>query len=587
MKNNLIWVMILVVLMVLTVIQVASDPPFPKNVVGKIFHNDMSGVENGIPVIINNTNLSQIFYTEVFAPPVPQLAGAYSLTLNGSIGDILTLTAYNDTHYGVSQGMLVAGSTEINATLNITRDSETNVSIVYPENHSLYNTSNRFNISVNISVLGRDGQNCNVTLIVTNETIVSFPSGTNYTNPLGSISVGVVETTHFEMYSNAVGTVNVTAIGECSTDGLNFEGLNTDVLENITIQDVDAPEINVIAPDNNSINKTSNNIVFLYNVSDASVVENCSLYINDIFNDSDTPIQKDTTLNFTKTMSNGNYTWNIICIDEYLNSKDTGIYFHNVSVFYPIITEINVIPMIVLNAGGIKTVECNLTVEEGNGAAEIDNVNATFYSYTVTDGSSDDNNTHYTNSSCDSTGTAGNFSNYTCSYSTMYYAINGTWYCNATAYDIDGLSTINQTNTTIDTLYALNTSADIINFGNLAAGVYSNDELLNITNFGNQPINISTFGYGGNDPIAGGGAAMLCDSGDNISVNNERYALQSAQSFFIKTPLTSINQDMGFTLQKQTDPAVEQDNTTYWQLYVSAQELGLCNGTIRFTATST
>ena len=50
--------------------------------------------------------------------------------------------------------------------------------------------------------------------------------------------------------------------------------------------DVTAPIIVIISPENNTINETSNNITFIYNVTDPSGIANCSLIINEIVSNS-------------------------------------------------------------------------------------------------------------------------------------------------------------------------------------------------------------------------------------------------------------------------------------------------------------
>lgn len=150
--------------------QVQSAPLNPINVKGYVFDNNSIGVSNGIPVIVLNTNTSNKFTTEVSAPPVAQLAGSYSLTILGSTGDMLIVRAYNDTHYGESNTTIQATTMYVNVTMNLTRAPELNVTIIKPQNNTAYNSSDIFNVTANISVLGADGQNCNVSINISDET---------------------------------------------------------------------------------------------------------------------------------------------------------------------------------------------------------------------------------------------------------------------------------------------------------------------------------------------------------------------------------------------------------------------------------
>jgi len=166
----------------------------------------------------------------------------------------------------------------------------------------------------------------------------------------------------------------------------------------------------------------------------------------------------------------------------------------------------------------------------------------------------------------------------------LYYASNGTWNCNATAFDLESHSSKNGTNTTIDALYAINTTSDTIDYGLVQAGSVSNEQSLGLTNIGNQPISVYVKGFGGNDSVAGDGWAMLCDTGNNITINQEKFGLQSLLDFSTKTPLTSMNQMMGLNISKQTSPLAQSTNQTYWQIFASPMPIANCLGTIRFTA---
>ena len=71
-----------IVIMVYLIIQFSyAAPPSPKNVQGIVYHIGGEGVEDGIPVEINNTVTGEIFSTVVNAPP-PR-PGEYSSSING------------------------------------------------------------------------------------------------------------------------------------------------------------------------------------------------------------------------------------------------------------------------------------------------------------------------------------------------------------------------------------------------------------------------------------------------------------------------------------------------------------------------
>lgn len=251
----------------------------------------------------------------------------------------------------------------------------------------------------------------------------------------------------------------------------------------------------------------------------------------------------------------------------------------NITNAFPVITSINVDQNILLNAGSTKTVWCNITTYDWNGFGDIISVNATLWdNSTVTMTSADNNNTHYTNSSCtyNTTG-AVYYANYSCAFTVWYYA-NATapsqdWVCNATIMDTWNFTDAEYNTTAIQKYYALNVTP-VIDYGNLAVGDYSDNVTANITNFGNMPINISV-----------NGTAMNCTIAGYIPVNYQHFSINATQLYANKQVLSASMQNVtNLTVFKRIN-AMEW-NTTYWQLYVPVSEnpAGRCNGTITFTA---
>lgn len=585
MSSKKIIKIVLYIALILLVSNIAfSNPPVPKNVAGRIFKGDGTGEENGVIVYVNNTNISQVFETEVYAPPIPQLKGSYSLVINGSTGDNINVWVYNSTHWGEENQTLSSSTTYANVIMNYSRPSETNISIIFPPNDTLVNSSEYFNLTVNISVVIANGIDCNVTLLVSNESIVTLAPGSNWTNNVGNIDIGESEEKIFELMGNKTGSVNISAVGICLSDGVNFEGLDWDKLSNITVEDNQPPVVKLINPENLTENKSTNEIEFSYNVTDSSTIDNCTLILNGLSDTTEFAINQGTTNTIIQNLTNGVYNWSVNCTDEDGFEGESGFFSLNISAYFPIITFLNPNQNITLTPASEKVFECNFTVEDGNGAADIVISNATFHSYSVATQGSLNNNTRYINDTCYNTASGGNLSNYTCKFSLQYYSSNGTWICNASVEDTQGLETKNISNHTIEPLYALNLSSTLIDYGNLASGQYSSDEVVDIVNFGNMPLNISLRGYGGDDPVLGDGYAMMCQNGENISVSNERYAYNFGTPYASKFTLSSSNVDFGLVIQKQTNPLVEVSNTSYWQLYLSPLQITECNGTIVFTA---
>lgn len=346
----------------------------------------------------------------------------------------------------------------------------------------------------------------------------------------------------------------------------------------------DAPNITIISPPNNTVNKSTSLISFYYNVSDKSEVSNCTIYINSTLNSTNVTITKDISSNFVTNLSNGNYSWKIGCIDEFGNARNSSLYNLNVSWYVPSILQVNPDYSITLNAGTTKKVNCNATVFYGNGANEIAEVNGTFFRTNITEENQEDNNTHYSNASCISTGALGNVSNYTCSFYVYYYAFNGTWNCSIHVFDDYGGEGNDSGISDINPLYALNLSDVTLDYGDVSPGTYSSDESIAITNYGNMPINVTVKGYGGDNPVSGNGYSFSCSSGANITIDNQRYSELSGRTFAQKKQLTSSEVHLNMTILKQMLPSVPVSNNTYWQIYVPPRpDLANCNGTIVFT----
>lgn len=238
-----------------------------------------------------------------------------------------------------------------------------------------------------------------------------------------------------------------------------------------------------------------------------------------------------------------------------------------------------------LTEGTFERVICNVTIRDYNGYNDVANVNATFYDYLNSNRTGpDDNNDHYHNDSCT---LLGNFDAITgvweCGFDVFYYANNGTWTCDVQVNDTYGYNVSGQGNGTINPLFAINVT-NIIDYGDMAVNDVSlTSEIVNITNFGNQYINISVYGYGGNDSILGNGLAFICDVG-NISVNNERFSIADVAWASMNSLSSSSTNVPGLTIPQQTDDLQAVVNQTYWRLFVPPNPFGICNGTVVFEA---
>jgi hypothetical protein len=314
-------IMILVILFSLIV---HAPLPEPRGIAGYVHTSaaNTTQVPAGTNFKVNNTNSGDFVKDVTGIGPFP---GRYSVVINGNDGNTVIISAWNSTSYGKRTITLAGDMDNINLSLFFIRPPELNVTIIYPNNNPLFNITTYFNITVNVTNIGgQNGSYCNVTLSVSNSTVLILATGETLLHQLGNITVGQTNTTKWLVSGNRTGSVNVTAAGICGPMGENFDEVSIARISNITIQDIFAPNITLLSPANNSLNDTTVTISFFYNISDASLILNCSLVLNNQINATNYAVARNTLLNFTLTLTNGQYNWSINCTDEALNIGASG-----------------------------------------------------------------------------------------------------------------------------------------------------------------------------------------------------------------------------------------------------------------------
>ncbi|MBN1156329.1 hypothetical protein JXA85_01840, partial [Candidatus Woesearchaeota archaeon] len=121
----------------------------------------------------------------------------------------------------------------------------------------------------------------------------------------------------------------------------NASNVNASATRTFT-RDISGPSINLESPVNNTLEETSNTVVFKYNISDAIKVDNCSLIINNRINVTNKTITKETSQNFTVILPDSDYNWSVNCTDTLGNSDASSLF--NLSVLIDIVN-----PTIFLN----------------------------------------------------------------------------------------------------------------------------------------------------------------------------------------------------------------------------------------------
>lgn len=256
---------------------------------------------------------------------------------------------------------------------------------------------------------------------------------------------------------------------------------------------------------------------------------------------------------------------------------------------------------IVLIANSTKELVCLGLIRDYNNESDFQLVEAEFFDVIgSTYGGADDNNEHYTNSSCqiinDTQGLFGSVDDEfialaNCTFDLEYYSNAGQWNCTMKVTDKTALTDTNSKSSTILDLLAVGLP-DSINYGLVNATYVSDEQLANVTNVGNTQLNLSLSGYA---QTPGDGYAMNCSRGSNpfINILYEKYNLSSStagalslsetENYYLN--LTAVETVRSFNLpQRQNDAFNEAVNSTYWRIYVPRGVAGTCEGNIVFGA---
>ena len=253
-----------------------------------------------------------------------------------------------------------------------------------------------------------------------------------------------------------------------------------------------------------------------------------------------------------------------------------------------------------LVSGSVRRVFCNGTVVDWNGKDDIVAVNATLYYNKNKSTSQNDMNEHYSNRSCALVRSYIYNETYTCGFNVWFFANNGTWYCNMSAWDnaTADFRHMQAFNSSIDLvkvnpLYGLEVPP-LINFGELALNAESNPhKVVNVTNTGNMKIDLNLWGYGGTkdyrvEPVENN-LSMKCTMG-NISIRNLRF--DTNQSVDPWTSMTNLSGQrfnpkvVNFNLAQRRSETTNSTNNTYWKIKIPQYTAkGQCNGTVVFVAT--
>jgi hypothetical protein len=252
------------------------------------------------------------------------------------------------------------------------------------------------------------------------------------------------------------------------------------------------------------------------------------------------------------------------------------------------VNEINLLP------ATTKKVTCTSIITEYEGDLGFQSANGILFDNVSSSiGAVNDNNTHYTNDSCDINIAYGDSYEIevNCSFQVLYYANADYWNCSINATDNLSTSGIGSDLTLVNALLALGVDS-IIDFGEFDLLKVTDEVEVNVTNYGNVQINLSLNGYGFKE---NDGNAMNCTLGaiKNISIEYEKFNLSKStqgtlthQEFIGNyTNLTSSPTTKEFNLDYRTNDDLNDANkTSYWRTYVPEGIAGNCLGNIIFGA---
>ncbi|MEM3374016.1 MAG: hypothetical protein QXE31_02225 [Candidatus Woesearchaeota archaeon] len=551
-------------------------PPEPRTVRGTIYTITLQQAQLGTDVFINDTNSSVYVYTKTYGPPF--MPGIYSAVLNSSPNDTIYVKAWNATRWGFRYGLMNLTGVVIDVVLNLTRNSEAKVIIINPKNHTEV-PSAIFNLTANITMLGNNGFNCFATISF-NTSVFSLYSDT-YTHYLGNINWNTSIQTIWYLTGINDGSSNFTVNASCDSDGLKFDNLDRFTVYNISRADNRSPEINIIYPQNNTRQNTF--LTIFYNVSDASIIKNCSLYINNILRNTTNNPERFVLNNFSIILNESSLFY-ITCTDNSpnFNTGTSGIFnisLNNVPFISNLILEnpINLIP------ATTKKIYCNGTITDLDGFLDIVKVNASFFQQGKQSQLINLSN-NYFNSSCSLFNGIGNNIGFSCSFDLIYYANNGTWFCNVSVIDLINATNTSQEQSIINSLLAIEVSPSLINYGDLQILQISPfDQIINITNYGNVPINISIYSYAETEED---NLSLKCET-SNISYEYHRFS-KTKDSLF--SNMAFLNNYLNPVITNLTIPKKEYnqiENSTkslFFKLQIPLTAKGKCNGRLVLSA---
>jgi hypothetical protein len=253
-----------------------------------------------------------------------------------------------------------------------------------------------------------------------------------------------------------------------------------------------------------------------------------------------------------------------------------------------------------------QNVMCHALIQDWNNITDVYLVNATLFHSTSSAGAADNNNTHYTNSSCaidtnthDKFGVSDDIWHglANCSFDVLYHAESGVWNCTVYVEDVTNRSNVETDEGAIDELLAIGMQ-NTIDYGVVNSTDVSGEQQVDVENVGNVELNLTLDGYA--QSIADG-YAMNCSKGvvgnQFIPIMYEKYnltnttsdglinSLSDFENYYENMTSTGAPSVRQFNLFKRNTTRALATEPVYFRIYVPKGIAGTCEGNIEFGGT--
>ncbi len=308
---------------------------------------------------VANANFTQNISMQIHSVTITQGNSATNLLLNGSSGNISlsngTIIDVNATASNIEGNLQIfiaevlnqTGTSPIGASRNFTGFGLVNVTACYAETNNWTRTCETH--FVNITTLVVDSfpvivaldpvNNSNTILTAQNFTAnytddINLFNSTFYWNGLFNQTESINGTSNSSVFelTNLLPSNNTFSVVVCDDNNQCTQSINRSF--EVLTADTTPPSLIWNTPLNNSVITSSNTITFDFNASDNVDLQNISLIVNGLFQQTETSLTNNISINqsFTRSLSNGIYNISLRLVDTSNNINNSDIRVINLTV---------------------------------------------------------------------------------------------------------------------------------------------------------------------------------------------------------------------------------------------------------------